>query len=140
MLAARFASAVTEIARTEGKDELRYINDKIETPGVALRLLGRAGRRGMAVWIHDQRSTADTVVALAGEGEMLPEVKDIQLTLPPLLEGEYNVVWLDTWQGAIIRQDSYHAPAKKVNEPEPLVVLPNCPPFKYDLAVIITRK
>jgi hypothetical protein len=126
---ALFASALAEIASGEGRGELRCLDENLQTPAGALHLLGRVGRQGMAVWLCDESA--------AGAAR---ETKDVQLSLPPLQEGAYTVAWLDTWRGILLRQDSFQAPAKRINEPLPPVTLLPCPVFKHDLAVIITRK
>ncbi|MFH0938377.1 MAG: hypothetical protein V1899_03740 [Planctomycetota bacterium] len=130
--AAQFAAGIAEVARTEGKDELRAWFEELNIGNKArLRVLGQTGRRGMAIWIHDSRAMWS-----AKESDLV-ELKDVELKLPALQEGAYRVAWLDTWSGVLLRQEIRRVSAKKMDQPLPPTIL-HAPPFKRDLAVVIT--
>lgn len=131
--ASRFASALAAAAEAEGQDELRVLEETVEAPGkVSLRVLGRVGQRGMALWIQDRRSTWSSKEACS-------EVRDAELRLPGLVEGDYTLVWLSTWTGRIVTAEAYTAPGKHVDKPlEPTVV--RVPPFRRDIALLLTRQ
>ena len=131
--ASAFASALAAAAEAESRDELRLLEENTETSGqVPLRVMGLAGSRGMAVWIQDKRSLWSSTQACG-------EVKDVELSLPGLAEGEYCLAWLETWTGRVLSSEMHKAPAKQVDRPlEPTVV--HVPPFRRDTALMVTRR
>ena len=131
--ASRFASGLAAAAEATGTDELRVLDEIAEAPGkVPLRVLGRLGQRGMAVWLHDQRSTW-------AAKEEPGEITGAELRVPGLIEGNYTLVWLDTWRGTVIAAATHTAPGKHVDKPlEPTVL--RVPPFKRDIGLVVTRQ
>jgi hypothetical protein len=128
-----FGQALATAAEAEGNDELRVLDETVETADkTPVRLLGRVGRRGMALWLQDKRSTCSAK-------DEPGEIKGVELHLPGLVEGNYKLVWLDTWTGRVVSADIYKAPAKHVDKPlEPTVL--RAPAFKRDLALLVCRK
>ena len=113
------ASALERIAKLEGKEELLSVAEN-HPP---LRILRRSGHRGIIAWIQNKNESETN--------------KEVELKLPGLNEGDYMVVWLDTFSGNIMREERYKAPPRKVDrELEPFVL--HIPQFQRDIAVIIT--
>ena len=130
-----FISALREISETEGNEELRYLNEQFESAThIPIRVLGRVGRRGMAVWIQNEYSSW----AAFKDNHKFDELRDLTLRLPGLKEGEYNLVWLNTWTGDVISSEKWIAPATKANAlPSALNLL--VPPFRRDIGLLITE-
>ncbi|MCY3024320.1 MAG: hypothetical protein NTW87_35535, partial [Planctomycetota bacterium] len=81
--------------------------------------------------VQDKRST------WAAKQE-LDEIKGVELRLPGLVEGAYQMTWLDTWKAAIVLAEAHKAPAKHIDKPLEATVV-RVPPFKRDIALLITR-
>lgn len=127
--AAYFAKALGVVAMAQGKDEPRLLAEDIEAPdGVRVRVAGRSGQRGLALWLRAART-----------GGAAREISGLELRMPGVLEGEYQVVWLDTWRGVAVRSEVYKAPGRQVDQPLAPVVL-RAPPFRRDMALWMTRR
>ena len=125
-----FGSGLAAISDAQKKEELHSLVEDLPLPGTtkALKMLGRAGRRGIVAWISERASASK---------QKEDESREIDVKLPGVMEGNYGVYWLDTHTGGIIRQDSYQAPPKKVDrDEEPFSV--KSPSFAHDIALIIT--
>jgi hypothetical protein len=122
-----FAAGLAEVWRSEGSEELLTIcEDAKAADGAVVRVLGQSGQRGMALWLESRNSAAQ-------------QVRELTLKLPPLVEGEYRVAWLDTKDGTFVHQEIYSAPAKRIDQPPPPTIL-RAPAFKQDIGCIVTEE
>jgi hypothetical protein len=130
---ALFAAALEDLAGREGPETLRPVSN-VEEKRAAVRVLGRIGRTGACVWIHDRRSTW-TARLERNEGPP-PETQGMALRLPALDPGAYLVRWFDPWTAEQRSPDVLPiAPLAPGEAPKPVDV--KVPRFKRDTALII---
>ena len=132
---ALFAATLERLATLDGPENLRQItNDAEAARGVGVRVLGRAGKRGMCVWVQDRRSTWARL--LERRENVPPAIDGLELKLPPLMPGAYTARFLDTWQGEFLGE-----PVKLQIEQRPdgtlTPVVLKCPLFRRDVAVLV---
>ncbi|MCZ7649249.1 MAG: hypothetical protein M5U26_29000 [Planctomycetota bacterium] len=125
---ARFARALEDLATKEDPGTLRQVSNAAEAHS-AVRVLGRVGRKGMAVWIQDRRSTWSA--ALERNEPPPPEIGDLKIHLPALDAGTYRVTWLDPWTG-----ETQAGEALKVEQGAEALEL-NVPKFRRDVGVMV---
>lgn len=129
---ALFAEALGRLATREGPNNLREITNEAEAAkGAGVRVLGRAGKSGLCVWIQDRRSTWARL--LEKNEAAPPEVKKLEVRLPALPQRVYTVRWLDTWNGNVLKTEELK---RDGGDSDKAVVLA-CPAFRRDLAVLI---
>ena len=134
---AAFARALEELATREGPGKLRLLNNELELvtdKAKSVRVLGRMGRQGACIWIHDRRST--WAASLERNEPAPPEVKGLEVRLPALESGTYNVRWLQTWAGTELPSESLVIAASGPGVRE---IELRCPPFVRDLALVIEQ-
>lgn len=131
---AAFAEALGRLATRDGPGNLRALNNDAEAAkGSGVRVLGRAGKSGLCVWIQDRRSTWSR--KLEKNEPAPPEIKDLEVHLPALTPGEYEVHWLDTWKGEEIGTRPLTVESEKEGAPKGIDL--KCPAFRRDIAVWI---
>ncbi|MBI3831700.1 MAG: hypothetical protein HY291_19420 [Planctomycetes bacterium] len=131
---AAFAEALGRLATRDGPGNLRALNNDAEAAkGSGVRVLGRAGKSGLCVWIQDRRSTWSR--KLEKNEPAPPEIKELEIHLPALAPGEYALQWLDTWNGEKLGRQVLTVEAEKDGPPKGIDL--KCPAFHRDIAVWI---
>lgn len=101
-----FAAGLAEILDPPGKEELRHIDSDC---GANLRVIGRAGKRGAALWLRDTRCAWPS----AREKREAVAIGDAKIALSGLDEGTYTLAWIDTRSGRVLNMETVSASAKK---------------------------
>jgi hypothetical protein len=129
-VASVFACALSEIMRGDVKDTSRETSSVLDAPdGGHVRMFSVSGRRGMAAWLRDERPD---------KASAHYEIKEMEIRLPGLPEGLYDVTWMDSWTGKVLKSLSYAAPAKIIDRPaEPFSL--TAPAFKNDVLLMIVQ-
>jgi len=101
-----FAATLAEILDPMNKEELRYVDSD---SGTNLRVMGRAGKRGAALWLRDTRCAWPSGL----EKKEAAAINDATISLPDLDAGTYKAAWIDAYNGQILHVDSVSVSAKK---------------------------
>jgi hypothetical protein len=121
-----FGATLAEILDPLNKEELRYVDSE---SGANLRVLGRAGKRGAALWLRDTRiawpSALSKLEAIS--------ISDAKVTLSGLDEGKYTAVWVETRSGRVLNTQAVSASAKT----DTIVA---APAFSGDVLLLVARQ
>lgn len=130
----QFASSLAHLATQEGPKTLRPLSNEAEKDSL-VGVLGQVGRQGMCVWVRDKRST--WARKLERKLDDPPQIEKLELALPALGPGAYDVRWLNAWTGLDVKTDRVVIAKVADGAPLPPFKLA-CPPFRRDIALIVT--